>query len=306
MKTTRWTMRSVAVVLVAMMSCGGNAVDEFREAAPSSLGIDIAMRKGKGDALVGDPALMPGVTALAAFLVNGSVALVLGRVGEVVATNPKQLTQNAAEWGPVSKPLWKDEYKLSMTRVGSEYTYEGFGRPRSGGDFTSVITGTHKLTATGSEGSFTLDYDGLAKLTNPPNTVGKAVVTYTRSRQGDLELTIDFIQTGSPNDTKRTNSKYTFSQVEGGEGHLEFVVDSNYVTTSAAEERLSIKSRWKWDGSGRADVIGSSGDLTTPVQFTECWDDAHARTYYNDTLQLFPTEGVESDCAFNVASFSRF
>ena len=101
MKTT-WT-RNAVVLLMVMMGCGGNSVEEFRDAAPSSLGIDIAMRRAKGDGLVGDPALMPGVTALTAFLVNGSVALVLGRVGEVVATEPQQLTANAAEWGPVSK-----------------------------------------------------------------------------------------------------------------------------------------------------------------------------------------------------------
>lgn len=304
MKTTR-TMRSVVGALVLMMGCGGASVDEFRDASPSALGINIAMRNSKGQPLVGDPALMPGVTGLAAFLVNGSVGLVLGTIGTVVATEPRKLTNSAAEWGPVSKPLWKNEFTLSMTRVGTEYTYEGKGRPRAGGDFTSVITGTHKLTATGAEGSFTLDYDGLQKLSDPPNLVGKAVVTYTRTRTGDLTLAIDFVQTGAPNSTVRTDSKYTFSQVENGPGHLEFVVNSNYVTRTAAEERLSIKSRWNWDGSGRSDVIGSEGDLTTPVQFTECWDSAHDRSYYNDTLGLFPTEGVASDCVFTEASFSR-
>jgi hypothetical protein len=298
-------MRAVVGVLVMMMGCGGNSVDEFREAAPSSLGIDIAMRKAKTDPLVGDPALMPGVTALAAWAVNGNVALVLGTVATVVATEPAKLTATSAEWGPVSKPLWKNEFTLSMTRVGSEYTYEGKGRPRSGGDFTHVISGTHKLTATGSEGSFTLDYEGMQKLAEPPGTVGKAVVNYTRTRAGDLTLEINFVQTGAPNSTVRTDSKYTFSQVENGEGHLEFVVNSNYVTTTAAEERLSIMSRWNWDGSGRADIIGSKGDLAAPVQFTECWDTSHDRTYYNDTLQLFPTEGKDSDCVFTVASFSR-
>ncbi|MBE2252992.1 MAG: hypothetical protein IAE78_25900 [Myxococcus sp.] len=308
MKTT-WTMRSVVAALTALVvlgGCGGASVDEFREAAPSSLGIDIAMRKGKGQALgLGEPALMPGATGLAAYLVNGNVALVLGTVATVVATEPKKLTAKAAEWGPVSKPLWKNEFTLSMTRNGGTYTYEGKGRPRAGGEFTSVITGTHTLTATGSEGSFTLDYDGLQKLSDPPNTVGKAVVTYTRTRAGDLTLAIDFVQTGAPDSPKRTDSKYTFSQVQNGEGHLEFVIDSNYVSRSAALERLSIKSRWTWAGSGRSDVVGSNGDLTTPVQFTECWDTAHNRTHYNDTLNLFPTEGLAGDCVFQEASFSR-
>ena len=36
-----------------------------------------------------------------------------------------------------------------------------------------------------------------------------------------------------------------------------------------------------------------------------CWDSAHDRSYYAGTLGLFPSGGVESDCVFSVASFSR-
>ncbi len=292
----------MAVMLV--VGCG-NPVDDFRAASPSAQGIDIKMRSSKSQALVGDPAVMPGVTALTTFVVNGSVALVLGRVGEVVATEPLKLTATQAEWGPVSKPLWANEYTLSMTRDNDGYHYVGSARPRSGGTFVPIITGNHKQTAAGGEGDFVLDFTAMQGLGDAPATVGQAKVKYTRSLEGDVTVAIDFVQTGSPNDAKRTDSRYTFSQLEGGDGHFEFVIDTNYVSTTAALERLSVMSRWHWDGSGRADIVGSGGDISTPAQMTECWDDAHARSYYGDTLGLFATEGVATDCVFTEASYSK-
>jgi len=295
-----------SVVVVAMMATAcGRPLQDFRDAAPSSQNIDVKMRSAKGQALVGDPAVMPGVTAVAAFLVNGSVALVLGRVGEVVRTEPNTLSATEADWGPVSKPLWANEYTLHMTRDADGFHYVGQARPRGGGDFVTIITGDHKFTATGSQGSFTLDLTAMQDLANPPHDVGEIVVDYTHNRKTDVSLEIHFNQTGPRNGTLRTDSVYTFSQEQNGDGHLEFVVDSNYVLQTSAMERLSIKSRWHWDGSGRADIVGSEGDIATPAQMTECWDTAHARTYYGDTLNLFPTEGVDTDCAFSDASFSR-
>ncbi|MFT3837429.1 MAG: hypothetical protein QM723_10585 [Myxococcaceae bacterium] len=294
----------VVAAVVIISGCEA-PVEEFRAASPSAQGINIKMPDMKGQGLVGDPAVMPGVTALSTFLVNGSVALVLGRVGEVVATEPTKLLASSAEWGPVSKPLWADEYQLSMTKDASGYHYTGQGRPRSGGEFATIITGNHKLTATGAEGDFVLDFTAMQSLADPPGSVGQAKVKYTRSNKGDVTVAIDFVQTGSPNDANRTNSSYTFSQAEQGDGHFEFVVDLNYVTTTAANERLSIMSRWHWDGSGRSDIIGSGGDISTPAQMTECWDVDHARTFYTDTLGIFATEGKAADCVFTEATYSR-
>jgi hypothetical protein len=130
-------------------------------------------------------------------------------------------------------------------------------------------------------------------------------VSYTRSNSGDVTLSIDFVQTGSPNDANRTDSSYTFSQADKGDGHFEFVVALDYVHTTPAEERLSVMSRWHWDGSGRSDIVGSGGDITTPAQMTECWDQDHDRTFYTDTLGIFATEGKASDCSYNQATYSR-
>ena len=142
------------------------------------------------------------------------------------------------------------------------------------------------------------------QLAAPPAHVGQIHVSYTHLAGQQVTVNIVFSQVGDARGSARTDSTYAFSQIENGEGSFEFVVDTNYVTRSAALERLSVKSRWMWNGSGRSDVTGNGGDLTAPFRFSECWDTSFARTYYGDTLGLFPTEGQESDCAFTAPSFS--
>ena len=294
----------LALGLAAVTSCG-NPLDEFRDAAPSAQGIEVKMRPPKGQALVGDPAVMPGVTAATAFIVNGSVALTLGTIASVVATEPSKVGADEVTWGPVTRPLWNNEFKMTMTRSATGFNYVVWGRSKkSTGDFVQFMTGTHRPGSSQATGEFVMDWTAMQQLADAPGSVGTADVAYTRTSHGDLTLDIKFNQTGNPKGTTRTDSRYGFSQVEGGEGALEFIVDTNYDTRSPALERLSIKSRWKWDGSGRADAIGSGGDLTAPFRFTECWDEVHDRTHYGDTLGVFPTEGDPSACVYQDASYS--
>lgn len=295
----------LATMFAIATSCG-DPIDEFRDAAPSSQGISIKMRPAKGQALVGDPALMPGVTAATAFVVNGTVALTLGTIAGVVASQPAKRSANEVSWGPYTRPLWNNEFKMTMTRSAKGFDYVVWGRSKKNpnGEWTQFMTGNHVPGVSQASGTFVMDWTAMQALADPPNTVGQGEVAYTRNNKGDVTLDIKFKQTGNPNETKRTDSRYGFAQVEGGEGFLEFVVDTNYDTKSPALERLSIKSRWKWDGSGRADAIGSGGDLAAPFRFTECWDNVHDRTHYGDTLGVFPTEGELSSCVYQDESYS--
>ncbi|MEW6430500.1 MAG: hypothetical protein AB1730_03230 [Myxococcota bacterium] len=294
----------ISAVLVLAISACDDPVDEFRDAAPSAQGIDIKMRGAKGQALVGDPALMPGVTALATFAVNAHVAVILGTVAYGVSTKPASATRDRVEWRDVTRPLWKDVFNLTMTRTANGFEYVVEGKPKSGGTYVQFMTGVHRPGLSQATGEFTMDFAAMQGLASPPNTVGSATVKYTRTGK-DITVDIAFHQTGKPNGTERVDSRYAFSQVEGGEGFFEFVVDSDYDKASPALERLTVKSRWHWDGDGRSDVIGSGGDLSGPFTFSECWDNALNRTYYGDTLGLFPTEGAETDCTYGEASYSR-
>lgn len=297
-------MLMTALLALALTACD-DPVDEFRDAAPSAQGIEIKMRGAKGQALIGEPALMPGVTAVATFAVNARVALILGTVAYGVSTKPAKVSKDEVQWKDVTRPLWRDQFNLTMKRTSAgvfEYVVEGHAK--SGGEYVAFMTGTHTPGAQQAQGRFTMDFEAMQGLASPPDTVGRAVVTYTRTGK-DITVDIDFQQTGDPNKTERFDSRYAFSQVEGGDGFFEFVIDSDYDKASSALERLTIKSRWQWDGTGRADVIGSGGDLSAPFRFSECWDNVLNRTYYGDTLGLFPTEGAETACAYAEASYSR-
>lgn len=299
------TRNLISAVLVLALGACDDPVDEFRDAAPSAQGIDVKMRGAKGQALVGDPALMPGVTALATFVVNGRVALTLGTIAAVVASKPARVSPNEVVWGPVTRPLWRDEFMLTMTRTADGFEYVVQGRKKGNATFATFLTGVHRPGLAQASGEYTVDFTAMEQnMADFHDTVGTALVRYTRT---GLDVTVDiaFQQVGNVNDTVRLDSRYAFSQVERGEGSFEFVVDSNYDPKSAALERLTVKSRWHWDGEGRADVIGSGGDLSAAFRFSECWDNVLNRSYYGDTLGLFPTEGSESACAYAEASYSR-
>jgi len=300
-------MRTVLLLAVLAVSTAcSSTLDEFRDAAPSSQGISVQMRPMKGQALVGDPALMPGVTGATAFVVNGTVGLTLGTIASVVATHPAQVSEDSVTWGPVTRPLWANEFKMTMTRGAGGFDYVVWGRSKRdpSGPFVQFMTGHHTPGFSQASGQFVMDWTAMQALADPPRTVGQGEVSYTRNSRGDLTLDIRFLQTGKPEEATRTDSRYGFAQVEGGDGFLEYVIDTNYATMSSALERLAIKSRWRWDGSGRADAVGSGGDLAAPFRFTECWDTAHDRTHYGDTLGLFPPEGDASACAFQDAAYS--
>lgn len=238
------------------------------------------------------PALMPGVTLVATLLVNGGVGLTLGIVAAIVSEEPAVLTEDHAEWGPITQPLWKHSFRLVMDRAGEKsvkYVMQRRAKSStSDADYEVVLTGQHSFgELRAGSGDFVLhDLDNKTS----------AEVTYARNAKKDLEVKVGF--------RGDTPSDYAYSQVEGGEGSFEFRVASDFVTKTAAKERLTVKSRWLQTGAGRADVTGTEGDLTTEARFTECWNADLNRTHYADTLGLFPTEGSADACAFKDASFA--
>lgn len=292
--------------LLATTGCGGATLEDFRAAAPSAQGIEVQMRSASAQGLIGAPAVMPGVTAASALIVNTPVALVLETVAAVVATTPTRESSVEVVWGPHSKPLWLAEYQLTMTKTakGFEYSVSARSKLTPHGDFVSVMSGLHVSGWPQTTGDFVIDWVALAGIGALSGSAGQVQVAYSRNEHRDVTLDIKFLEGSAAGGTVRTNGRYGFAQVQGGEGHLEFVVDTNYDLHTLAPERLSVNSRWQWNGAGRADVIGSGGDLEAPFRFTECWDQALARAYYGDTLSLFPAEGSQSDCAYAQAAFS--
>lgn len=246
-------------------------------------------KQGLGDV---KPALMPGVTLLATLVVNGGVGLTLGVVASIVKEEPAVITEEHAEWGPLTQPLWKHSFRLKMDKASEDtvkYVLEGRAKSSTDEkDYVVVLSGQHEFTSfRAGKGTFTL--------TNVDNG-DRAEVEYARTEKKDLDVKVGF-RGGVPSD-------YAYSQLEGGDGSFEFRVKSDFVTRTSASELLLVKSRWHQSGAGRADVTGSGGDLSAEVRFTECWDTDLNRTHYTDTLGLFPAEGEAKSCTFETASYA--
>ena len=78
------------------------------------------------------------------------------------------------------------------------------------------------------------------------------------------------------------------------------------MTTTAANETLSMHSRWMETGDGRTDVQVTGGDVGTAVDTSnECWDSNFFSVY--SAASYDPSDpnvdwGSESSCAFASAA----
>jgi len=288
----------ILLAVPAFVACGPTPLEQFRAASPSSQGLEVSMAKGNQNKQgLGDEetkaAVMPGVTLLATVVVNGGVGLTLGVVAAIISEEPTKLDEKHAEWGPFTQPLWKHSFLLKMDKVSEgNYSYVLTRGPKEAKaetrEFVEVLTGSHHFDGfVAGNGDFVL-HDVDAKT--------RAEVTYARTAKKDLDVKVAF-RGGIPSD-------YAYNQVKDGDGSFEFRVTADFATKTLAQEQLTVKSRWHQSGEGRADVTGTGGDLTSEIRFTECWDSSLNRSYYNDTLMLFPTEGRESACAFTEASYA--
>jgi hypothetical protein len=276
------TLSLAVAALVAFSGCGPSALDEFRAASPSSQGLEVKLPSAVKQGLGGTPALMPGVTSAATLVVNGGVGLTLLVLAGIISEPPSSLTEEQAVWGPLTKPLWADTYRFTVTRKADGFHSLLEGRAKSGtdADFKPVLVGVHAPSLSRAQGSFTLTAkDG-----------GRAEVTYARAADHALNLQVGF--RGPLGD-----SDYAYSEAADASGSFSFVTASDFDTRTPALERLAVTTTWLASGTGRSDVV-VTGSAT---RFTECWDSALLRTYYEDTLALFPTEGAAGACPLQAA-----
>lgn len=281
------TMKTLVLAVVSwvvLTGCGPSTLEEFRAASPSRQGLEVKLPSGAAkQGLGGTPALMPGVTSAATLVVNGGVGLTLLVVAGIISERPASLTEEQAVWGPLTKPLWADTYRFTLTRKADGFHSLLEGRPKSGtdADFKPVLVGVHAPGISSAKGSFTLTArDG-----------GRAEVAYARAADRALELNVAF--RGPLGD-----SDYGYREAADASGSFSFVTVSDFDTRTPEVERLAVTTTWLASGTGRSDVAvtGSS------TRFTECWDSALLRTYYQDSLGLFPTEGSAGACALQAAA----
>jgi len=326
------TTSVLAFVLAAtaLSGCAAQKNDEpseFQEALPvqSSVSIDgpdgVRTDMGAQSATLGamaggaatDPAFWYTFTRDVRDGVNVVTAVVLVSVWAIVHTEPSELDEDHAVWGPYDgDALDPARYRLIVDRIGEHhFHYVLEGQKKSGGEYLSVLDGDGYSRASDShgDGQFVLDLEN-AKLLDPsrhaddsgkvtivhelPADVGRRrdalprTITATVAPEGEASLTI----------TSRAHEDHT--------GELEVTahadIDDSHATLL---EDVSVVSRWRSTGAGRADVGISGGDLPaaglSAVTAVECWGPDFARVFYSDSASTQPTEGSAAECAYDAA-----
>jgi len=307
-----------------LIACGGSSIDDMRNGLPSSDTVQLNLPKPAGQALemgqaqqaaLGYRSVFYQVTRGVTEFVNGATGLVLLLVKSITDNPPTSFKDHEAIWGPYTDPLQSNAYRLTVHDLGHhQYTYVLEGKAKWDPDsaFVAVLTGTHNA-ATDSHGrpirgfgsgSFLIDWDALHSLPDPNDNVGTGEFTYSRlSPASQVEIDVTFTQVLDRLTGLRVNATYSYVSVPGGDGMFRF---STFNNPGAINLRLSIESRWKNNGAGRADVeylIPNPTPIATATA-NECWNEFFLSVYFHETQDPSQDYGKETDCAFSPAEYS--
>ncbi|HET7500328.1 MAG TPA: hypothetical protein VFK02_04970 [Kofleriaceae bacterium] len=238
---------------------------------------------------------------------NGGSAWVLITIHAIVQTPPTTVDGDTYTWGPGSQALDPADYKLVVRAVGDgTFTYQLSGRSKTqaNAQFEVVIDGTADPRAGEDKGSgeFTVDFDA-GRRVNPidaGDAKGQLDARYDLAKR-HLDLTIDSTDAlGKP-----VQFDYAYNEAADGGGDMVFDISGD-AGGGAAQESITLRSRWLGSGAGRADARIAGGDLgALQATASECWDTMFKRVFYIDALTnggtLSASEGQESACAFATA-----
>jgi hypothetical protein len=221
-------------------------------------------------------------------------------------------------WGPYTDALDPVTYRFRVTRVAdAEYDYVLEGRPkasRSDGDYQAVLEGhgygkRHDLHG---QGEFTIDLDVARELDPFAHRDDSGTVRIVHQlprdwRDGDfLPRTITAEVTPDPELNPESFSVTSQANEDGtGSLHVTASADVDDTKTTALED-IVVDSRFRADGAGRADISIAGGDVPADLEgasvtAVECWGADFMRSYYSDSLDLEPTEGDPTACAYDTA-----
>lgn len=148
---------------------------------------------------------------------------------------------------------------------------------------------------------------------------GTATVTFDTSPDADnpagkTDLTIAFDGFVSRDmldrnpDPQPLNATYTYLERGDRSGTFRFDLWTDLSNgedpARIAPEHVILVVQWTSGGAGRADSHWTDGDLgAIELVIHECWDPAHERVYYQDSLGMSPTEGDPANCVLPPADF---
>ena len=292
---------SCALGLVACIK-QDEAPSEIKRAIPTSDQVSIKLPETTAKS-VGQLADWYVATRNVTRTFNGGTAWVLVLVHTIVQFPVTTVNGDLYTWGPWSGALDPAEYKLEVRAIpDGTYSYKFSGRSKTAANaqFEVLIDGTAdpRPGELKGNGEFLLDFDA-GKRVNPIDSgdaKGQVNVKYDLAAK-HLDLTImSTDDKGVP-----VSADYAYNESADGGGDMVFDVDGNAGGT-AALEKVTLRSRWLANGSGRADLRLTGGDLgTNQATGSECWSTTFRRVFYADSVGFAATEGDAAACAFATA-----
>ena len=302
-------------------------VEQFREAVPAASSVavdgpDSTGANGREAAsgsrgtlaeapAAGTPAYWYTFTRNVRDGVNVVTAVILGTVSFVVHTPPSSVSEDRAVWGPYDgDALDPVTWRLTVTRIGDHhyhYVVEGRRKADRGGMFLTVLDGDgyDRLSPSHGDGSFTLDLDNAKTLDPSRHADDAGTVTIEHELPRDIGRRVNALpRTITATVAAPTSESLVIGSVANSDhtGSLDVtaIVDIDDVKDGVNED-VAIGSRWRETGAGRSDITIANGSLpaeTRQVTATECWGEDFSRVYYSDSIELAPTEGDASLCAY--------
>jgi len=260
-----------------------------------------------------DPAFWYGFTRDLRDGVNVVTGVVLASVWAVVHTEPSEVDQDHAVWGPYDgDALDPARYRLTVTRIGEHhFRYVLEGQSKSGGGYLSVLDGDgySRASAQHGDGQFVLNLANAKVLDPSRHENDSGTVTIVHDLPADIGLKHDALpRTITATVTTDGGASMVITSMahedHTGEIDLQAHVDIDPSHDTALED-VTLTSRWLATGAGQAQVGISGGDLpaaglTAGVTALECWGSDFAQVYYTDTPEIQPTSGDPSECVFGV------
>lgn len=317
-----------AALLVTGCTLGDDDADRFREAIPDPERVEVPGPEGAGapgasartasveaashDAVEpwenGPWARYYGFTRAVRRDVNHVTAAVLGGVWIVVHWPPSRVDDKEAVWGPHTDALEPVTWRFRVREVErATYDYALEGRPKSDPGETAwvaVLTGRGygKRHPLHGDGHFTVDLDAAARLDPFEHQGESGALKVTHALAGWPLARVDAELVPS-----RGDAWWAVTSTRAADGAGELVVNAHddIDEDGSRLEDVTVASRWRADGAGRADVTLSGGDLpghVAVVTAVECWDPDFYRSYYTDDAGHEPDEGDASACVFGGVS----
>jgi len=244
--------------------------------------------------------------------VNAVTAVILGSVHYIVHTEPTEVGDDSATWGPYTDALEPATWRFRATRVAEhEIDYVLEGRPKTStdeSDYRAVLWGKgfSKRHEKHGDGGFTIDLDVARELDPLKHQDDSGTVKIEHDLPPDISTRIGALPRVITAEVSPAGEQWVRVTSRANEDHTgeldtdAFVdIDENKMT---APEDVHILSRWRADGAGRADIVIAGGDLPATIELVEaveCWGTDFTRVYYDDSVDFAPTEGDATACAYD-------